>query len=40
MHRIIPTPVTRDFMQSLRGKYKGKNLLAALAAEKKRERML
>ena len=37
-HRIILTPVTRDYIQTLRGKYKGKGLLAALAAEKKRER--
>ncbi len=39
-HRIILTPVTRDYIQNLRGKYKGKGLLAALAAEKKREREL
>ena len=37
-HRIILTPVTRDYVQSLRGKYKGKGLLAALAVEKKREK--
>jgi len=37
-HRIILTPVTRDYIQNLRGKYKGKGLLAALAAEKKREK--
>ena len=37
-HRIILTPVTRDYIQNLRGKYKGKSLLAALAAEKKREK--
>ena len=39
-HRIILTPVTRDYIQNLRGKYKGKHLLTALAAEKKREREL
>ena len=39
-HRIILTPVTRDYIQNLRGKYKGKHLLTALAAEKKRERVL
>ena len=39
-HRIILTPVTADYIQNLRGKYKGKRLLAALAAEKKREREL
>ena len=38
--RIILTPVTRDYIQNLRGKYKGKRLLAALAADKKREREL
>jgi AbrB family looped-hinge helix DNA binding protein len=37
-HRIILTPVTRDYILSLRGKYSGKNLLGSLAAEKKRER--
>jgi AbrB family looped-hinge helix DNA binding protein len=37
-HRIILTPVTRDYIQNLRGKYKGKGLLAALAMEKKREK--
>ena len=37
-HQIILTPVTRDYIQHLRGKYKGKGLLTALAAEKKRER--
>jgi AbrB family looped-hinge helix DNA binding protein len=39
-HRIILTPVTREYIQKLRGKYKGKDLLAALAADKKRERDL
>jgi len=39
-HQIILTPVTRDYIQSLRGKYKGRGLLSALAAEKKRERDL
>ncbi len=39
-HRIILTPVTRDYIQNLRGKYKGKSLLTALAAEKKREQEL
>ena len=39
-HRIILTPVARDYIQNLRGKYKGKRLLTALAAEKKRERVL
>ena len=39
-HRIILTPVTRDYIQNLRGKYKGKRLLTALATEKKREKDL
>jgi AbrB family looped-hinge helix DNA binding protein len=39
-HRIILTPVTRDYIHNLRGKYKGKKLLDALASEKKRERDL
>ncbi len=39
-HKIILTPITREYIQSLRGKYKGKGLLKALAAEKKREREL
>ena len=38
--RIILTPVTRDYIQNLRGKYKGKGLLTALAVEKKHEREL
>ena len=39
-HRIILTPVTAEYIQNLRGKYKGKRLLTALAAEKKREKEL
>ena len=39
-HKIILTPITREYIQSLRGKYKGKGLLKALAAEKKREKKL
>jgi AbrB family looped-hinge helix DNA binding protein len=39
-HQIILTPITREYIQSLRGKYKGKGLLKALAAEKKREKEL
>jgi AbrB family looped-hinge helix DNA binding protein len=33
-------PITREYVHSLRGKYKGKGLLKALATEKKREREL
>jgi len=36
--RLILTPVTREFVHSLRGKYKGKGLMKALMAEKKREK--
>ena len=34
--KIVLTPITREYVQGLRGKYKGKGLLKALAAEKKR----
>ena len=37
---IILVPITRDFVHGLRGKYKGKGLLKALKAEKKREKAL
>jgi AbrB family looped-hinge helix DNA binding protein len=35
--RIILTPITRDYVNFLRGKYKGKGLMKALMAEKKLE---
>ena len=38
--QIILTPITREYVHSLRGKYKGKGLLKALMEEKKREREL
>jgi AbrB family looped-hinge helix DNA binding protein len=38
--QIILTPVTREYIRSLRGKYKGKGLMKALMAEKTREREL
>ena len=38
--KIILTPITREYVHSLRGKYKGKGLLKALMAEKKREKEL
>ena len=38
--QIILTPVTREYIHSLRGKYKGKGLMKALIADKKREREL
>ncbi len=39
-HRIILTPVTRDYIQNLSEKYKSKGLVTALVAEKKREKEL
>ncbi len=36
--RIILTPITREYVHSLRGKYKGKGLMKALMAEKQREK--
>jgi len=38
--QIILTPVTREYVRSLRGKYKGKGLMKALMADKKREKEL
>ena len=35
--QTILTPITREYIHSLRGKYKGKGLLKALLAEKQRE---
>ena len=35
-YKIILTPITREHIRSLQGKYKGKGLLKALVAEKKR----
>lgn len=37
---IILTPITREYVHSLRGKYKGKGLLKALMADRQREREL
>jgi AbrB family looped-hinge helix DNA binding protein len=36
--KIILTPITREYVYSLRGKYKGRGLMKALLAGKKRER--
>jgi len=38
--QIILTPITREYIHGLRGKFKGKGLLKALMEEKKREREL
>ena len=37
---IVLKPITREFVHSVRGKFKGKGLLKALMAEKKKEREL
>lgn len=37
-HRIILKPITREYIHSLRGKFRGKGLMKALKEEKKRER--
>ncbi len=34
---IILTPITREYINQLRGKYRGRGLLKALAAERIRE---
>jgi AbrB family looped-hinge helix DNA binding protein len=39
-NEIILRPITRDYVHSLRGKFRGKGLLKALTSEKKREREL
>jgi AbrB family looped-hinge helix DNA binding protein len=38
--RLILTPVTREYIHSLRGKYKGKGLMKAFMADKQREKEL
>lgn len=38
--RIILIPITKEYVESQRGRFRGKGLLRALAAEKKRERDL
>jgi len=38
--RIILKPITREYIHSLRGKYRGKGLLKELLADRKREREL
>jgi AbrB family looped-hinge helix DNA binding protein len=37
--QIILTPITREYIHSFRGKYKGKGLMRDLMAEKNRERI-
>jgi AbrB family looped-hinge helix DNA binding protein len=38
--RIVLTPITREYVHSLCGKYKGKGLLKTLMAEKEQARAL
>lgn len=38
--QIILTPIAREFIRSLRGKYKGKGLMKAFRAEKMQEKTL
>jgi len=35
--KIILTPITREYIHSLRGKYRGRGLMKALMAEKRHE---
>lgn len=37
-HHIILTPITREYVNRLRGKYKGKRLLEALMEARRQER--
>ena len=39
-HSIILKPITREYINSLRGKFKGMGLMKELMEEKKREREL
>ena len=39
-NQIILKPITREYVHSLRGRFRGKGLLKALMAEKKRERQI
>lgn len=39
-HSIILKPITKEYINSLRGKFKGKGLMKELVEEKKREKEL
>jgi AbrB family looped-hinge helix DNA binding protein len=39
-HEIILKPITREYVHSVRGRLKGKGLLKALMADRKKEREL
>ncbi len=36
--QIVLTPITREYIHSLRGKYKGRGMLKALEEERERDR--
>ena len=38
--QIILTPITREYIHSLRGRYRGKGLMKALITERKREKVM
>jgi len=38
--QITLKPITREYIHSLRGRYRGKDLLKTLVAEKQKERVL
>ncbi|MGI8811323.1 MAG: AbrB/MazE/SpoVT family DNA-binding domain-containing protein [Pyrinomonadaceae bacterium] len=38
--QIILKPITREYIHSLRGRFRGKGLIAELGAEKEKERLL
>ena len=38
--QIILTPITREYIHSLRGRYKGKGLMKALSTDKECERAI
>ncbi|MBI5474954.1 MAG: AbrB/MazE/SpoVT family DNA-binding domain-containing protein [Ignavibacteriae bacterium] len=37
-HQIVLQPITREYIQSMRGRLRGKGVMRALMQEKKRER--
>ena len=39
-NEIVLKPITREYVHSMRGKLRGRGLMKALLAEKKRERQL
>jgi AbrB family looped-hinge helix DNA binding protein len=38
--QIVLTPITREYIHSMRGRYKGKGLMKALVTDKERERAI